>query len=258
MQEKRKKMTARRIMKMKGREKIAMVTAYTYHQARLADEAGIDAILVGDSLGMVIYGYPTTLQVTLQDMIRHTQAVANAKPRALIVTDMPIGTYEPSTRDAVISAIQLARAGAEAVKLEGGTEYTDRVKAIVQAGIPVMGHIGLTPQRHLRIGGYKQQGKTPQQERQLIQDALALQEAGAFAIVIEYTNPDVAKKITGKLEIPTICIGAGPHCDGQVLVLHDLLGITPNPPPFTKQYANLQETIKSAIKQYINDIKRIL
>ena len=250
-----KKVTARRLSRMKGRRRIVMVTAYDYPTARLVDEAGVDAILVGDSLGMVVLGMSSTLQVTLDDMIRHTSAVARARPQALVVADMPFGSYEPSPRVAVESAIALARAGAEAVKLEGGEEYADRVRSIVQAGIPVMGHIGLTPQRHLRIGGYKLRGKTPREEEQLLRDAQALEEAGAFALVIEFTRSEVARRITEKLSIPTICIGSGPHCDGQVLVIHDLLGLTPQPPPFAKRYADLSRTIVEAVRRYAEEVR---
>lgn len=248
-------MTAPRLAKMKGKTRIVMVTAYDYPTARLVDEAGVDAILVGDSLGMVVLGMDTTRTVTLEDMERHTAAVARARPRALLVADMPFGSYEPSTSKAVESAIRLARAGAEAVKLEGGEEYADRIRAIVNAGVPVMGHIGLTPQRSLRLGGYKLQGKTQSAAEQLLRDAKALEEAGAFAIVIEFTAPDTAKKITESVSVPTICIGSGPHCDGQVLVLHDLLGLTPEPPPFAKRYADLAGIIRRAVQEYAREVR---
>ena len=250
-----KKVTARRLARMKGRSRIVMVTAYSYPMARLADEAGVDAILVGDSLGMVVLGMESTLGVTLEDMIRHTAAVARARPRALVVADMPFGSYEPSVRDAVESAIALARAGAEAVKLEGGEEYADRVRAIVRAGVPVMGHIGLTPQRSLRLGGYRMQGKRDEEARQLLRDAEALVEAGVFAIVIEFTRPDVAREITRRVPVPTICIGSGPHCDGQVLVLHDLLGLTWERPPFAKAYTDLKPIIVDALRRYAEEVR---
>ncbi|MCE4620068.1 MAG: 3-methyl-2-oxobutanoate hydroxymethyltransferase, partial [Desulfurococcales archaeon] len=184
-----KKVTARRLVKKKGAEPIVMVTAYDYPTALIADEAGVDAILVGDSLAMVVLGLESTHGVSLGEMLHHIRAVARAKPRALVVGDMPFGSYEPSPRIAVESAIAMVRAGAEAVKLEGGNEYADRVREIVKAGVPVMGHIGLTPQRYLRLGGYKKQGKTKSDAERLIEDALALEEAGVFSIVIEFTVP---------------------------------------------------------------------
>jgi 3-methyl-2-oxobutanoate hydroxymethyltransferase len=250
----RKKMTAKKILKMKGKQNIVMITAYDYPTAKIVDEAGVDAILVGDSLGMVVLGYETTHHVTMEDMIRHTQAVARAKPKSLIISDMPFGSYEPSTQAAVDNAIRLARAGAEAVKLEGGEEYADRIKAIVRAGIPVMGHIGLTPQRYLRFGGYKLRGKSDQEAAQLLRDAEALVEDGVFAIVIEFTREEIAKRITERVNVPTICIGSGRYCDGQVLVFHDLLGLTDSPPPFAKQYANLREIIRSAVERYATEV----
>ncbi len=255
MQE-RKKVTARRLLKMKGKQKIVMVTAYDYHGARLADEAGVDAILVGDSLGMVVLGYSSTHQVSLEDMIRHTGAVARAKPKALVIADMPFGSYEPSSQKAVISAIELVKAGAEAVKLEGGSEYSDRVREIVKAGIPVQGHIGLTPQRYLKLGGYKLQGKTPSGAKILLEDAKALEEAGVFSIVIEFTHPEVAKKITESVSVPTICIGSGPYCDGQVLVYHDLLGLTDRTPPFAKKYVDISRIIREAIAEYAEEVRK--
>ncbi|MEB3766016.1 MAG: 3-methyl-2-oxobutanoate hydroxymethyltransferase [Desulfurococcales archaeon] len=252
----KEKVTIKHILKKKrNNEKIVMITAYDYPSALIVDEAGVDIILVGDSLGMVVLGMKSTHTVSLEDMIRHTMAVARAEPSAMIVGDMPFGTYEPSTQKAVESAIAFVKAGADAVKLEGGTEYTDRVKAIVNAGIPVMGHIGLTPQRYLRLGGYKLQGKRRQEAQELLQDALALQEAGAFSIVIEFTAEETAKMITEKLDIPTICIGSGRYCDGQVLVYHDLLGLYDHTPPFAKRYVNLKQIILDAVKEYIKDVK---
>ena len=249
------KVTVRDIVRMKGSSKIVMVTAYDYPTAKIVDSAGVDMILVGDSLAMVVLGYPTTHGVTLRDMIRHTMAVARAKPRALIVGDMPFGSYEASNSRAVRSAIAFVRAGAEAVKLEGGSEYADRVKAIVRAGIPVMGHIGLTPQRHLRYGGYRPRGRRLEEVRQLLLDAEALQEAGAFSIVIEFTAAEVAELITRRLQIPTICIGSGPHCDGQVLVLHDILGLSDHIPPFAKKYVDLKQIIMQAVSSYVREVR---
>ena len=250
-----KKVTARRLAKKKGAEPIVMVTAYDYPTALIADEAGVDAILVGDSLAMVVLGLESTHGVSLGEMLHHIRAVARAKPRALVVGDMPFGSYEPSPRVAVESAIAMVRAGAEAVKLEGGSEYADRVREIVRAGVPVMGHIGLTPQRYLRLGGYKRQGKTRSDAERLIEDALALEDAGAFSIVIEFTVPEVAKAITEKVGVPTICIGSGPYCDGQVLVFHDIVGLSRNPPPFAKKYADAYNILVEAVRAYADDVR---
>ncbi len=252
----REKVTVKDVMKMKTeKQPIVMITAYDYPSAKIVDEAGVDIILVGDSLGMVVLGMKSTHTVTLEDMLRHTMAVARAEPKAMIVGDMPFGSYEPSLEKAVESAIAFVKAGADAVKLEGGSEYTDRVKAIVNAGIPVMGHIGLTPQRYLKLGGYKLQGKRREEAKRLLEDALALQEAGAFSIVIEFTAEETAKMITEKLNIPTICIGSGRYCDGQVLVYHDLLGLYEHTPPFAKRYADLKSIILKAVKEYAEDVR---
>lgn len=250
------KVTVRKILKMKGEKRIVMVTAYDYPTAKIVDEAGVDIILVGDSLAMVVLGMESTHGVGLEEMLHHTRAVARAKPRALVVGDMPFGSYEPSARTAVESAIEFIRAGAEAVKLEGGTEYIDRVKEIVKAGIPVVGHIGMTPQRYLSFGGYKLRGKTQSEEKKIIEDAIALEEAGAFSIVIEFTKEDIARKITEKLSIPTICIGAGRYCDGQVLVFHDLTGLYKEPPPFAKKYADAYEYLLRAVERYAEEVRR--
>jgi 3-methyl-2-oxobutanoate hydroxymethyltransferase len=249
------KVTVRDIVRMKGSSRIVMVTAYDYPTARIVDSAGVDMILVGDSLAMVVLGYPTTHGARLRDMLRHTMAVARAKPRALIVGDMPFGSYEPSTSRAVRSAVAFVRAGAEAVKLEGGSEYSDRVKGIVKAGVPVMGHIGLTPQRYLKYGGYKPRGRRFEEVRQLLLDAEALQEAGAFSIVIEFTATEVAELLTRRLQIPTICIGSGPRCDGQVLVLHDILGLSDHTPPFAKKYVDLKQVIFEATSRYVKEVR---
>jgi ketopantoate hydroxymethyltransferase (EC 2.1.2.11) len=249
------KVTVRDIVRMKGSSRIVMVTAYDYPTARIVDSAGVDMILVGDSLAMVVLGYPTTHGARLRDMLRHTMAVARAKPRALIVGDMPFGSYEPSTSRAVRSAVAFVRAGAEAVKLEGGSEYSDRVKGIVKAGVPVMGHIGLTPQRYLKYGGYKPRGRRFEEVRQLLLDAEALQEAGAFSIVIEFTATEVAELLTRRLQIPTICIGSGPRCDGQVLVLHDILGLSDHTPPFVKKYVDLKQIIFEATSRYVKEVR---
>jgi len=236
--------------------KIVMITAYTYYQALIADAAGVDGILVGDSLGMVIMGYQSTLPVTLPQIVHHLKAVLNARPKALVVADMPFLSYEVSRDEAVRNAGKLIKLGADAVKVEGGTEIIDKVEAMIKAGIPVMGHIGLNPQRYLQLGGYKLRGKTVDDALKIIEDAKALEEVGVFSIVIEFTVAEVAKKVTEIVKIPTICIGSGPYCDGQVLVFHDLLGINPNPPPFAKVYVNGFELFKEAIKKYVSEVRQ--
>ncbi|RLG79259.1 MAG: 3-methyl-2-oxobutanoate hydroxymethyltransferase [Thermoprotei archaeon] len=251
-----KKIMPTDLIKMKKRgEKIVMITAYDYPTARLVDEADVDAILVGDSLGMVVLGYDSTLPVTMDEMLHHVRAVARAKPRALVIGDMPFLSYEVSRSEAVYNAGLMIKAGAEAVKVEGGIEIIDKVEAMVEAGIPVMGHVGLTPQRMLKIGGYKLMGKKVEIAEKIIEDAKALEDAGAFAVVIEFTVAEVAKIITEKLSIPTICIGSGPWCDGQVLVIHDILGLTLSPPPFAKKYVDLSKIILDAVKQYANEVR---
>ncbi len=253
----REKVTARRILKMKARrEKIVMVTAYDYPTAKLVDEAGVDAILVGDSAAMVVHGLPSTRQIGMDEMLLHVRAVARAEPRALVIGDMPFGSYEPSNTLAVENAIRFVKAGADAVKLEGGEEYAERVEEIVKAGVPVMGHIGLTPQRSLRLGGYKLQGKRRRDAERLLRDAKALEDAGVFAIVIEFTSEETARLITEEVSVPTICIGSGRYCDGQVLVFHDLVGLNRNPPPFAKKYADLAAAIVEAVSKYREDVRR--
>jgi len=252
------KITIIDLVKKKGREKIVMVTAYDYAFARLVDKAGVDAILVGDSVGMVMHGLKSTLPVSMDDMIHHVKAVAAAKPRALVIGDMPFLSYETSIEDAIRNAGLLVKAGAEAVKLEGGVEMVDRVKAIVDAGIPVMGHIGLTPQRYLRFGGYRRRGRRIEEAKRIIEDAKALEEAGVFAIVIEFTAAEVAKAITKEVSVPTICIGSGPYCDGQVLVLHDILGLYEEIPSFAKKYVDLSKIVTEAIIQYAYEVRNEL
>lgn len=250
------RVTVRTLLRMKSRgEKIVMVTAYDTPTARLVDEAGVDVILVGDSLGMVVLGLPSTLQVTMDDMVRHTAAVARAGPRAMIVGDMPFMSYEASVSEAVRNAGRLLAAGADAVKIEGGGSYSDVIRAMTRAGIPVMAHVGLTPQKHKLLGGYRLIGKRAEEAREVIEEALGAEEAGAFAVVIEFTAWEVAKKITEKLSIPTICIGSGPYCDGQVLVIHDLLGLTPSPPPFAKRYADVATVIRDAVRRYAEEVR---
>ncbi len=241
-------------MKREGR-KIVMITAYDYPTAKIVDEAGVDGILVGDSVGMVLLGYDSTLKVTMEDMLHHVKAVARANPRALVVADMPFMSYEPSNRDALENAAKFIRAGAEAVKLEGGVEIVDRVEALVKAGIPVMGHIGLNPQRIYTIGGYRYRGRTEDEAAKLVEDALALEEAGAFSIVIELVYAEVAREITRRLSIPTIGIGAGPYCDGQIIVYHDIMGLTPFKLSFVKRYAELYDVMRNAVESYVSEVR---
>jgi len=238
-------------------EKITMLTAYDYSMAKIVDRSGIDAILVGDSLGMVVQGYESTLEVTMDDMVYHCKAVARGTETAFIVGDMPFLSYHISKEEAVRNAGRLIQEGkAYAVKLEGGVDMADKVRAIVKAQIPVMGHIGLTPQSVNVFGGFKVQGKDKAQAVSVIEDAVALEKAGAFAIVLEGIPEKLAKLITEKISIPTIGIGAGRYCDGQVLVIHDLLGMySGQSPKFSKRYAALNETIQVAIENYISEVK---
>lgn len=244
------------IKKKKSGEKIVMTTAYSYYDAVLVDKAGIDGLLVGDSLGMVIMGYTSTLPVTLEEVKHHLKAVVNARPKALVVADMPFLSYEVSTSEAIRNAGELIKMGADAVKIEGGLEVHDTVQALTRAGIPVMGHVGLNPQRYLMIGGYKLRGRNVEDALSMVESAKALQDAGAFSIVIEFTTWQVAAEITDRLRVPTICIGAGPHCDGQILVIHDVLGMNPTPPPFVRKYANLYEQAAEALIRYAEDVRK--
>nr|WP_290666907.1 3-methyl-2-oxobutanoate hydroxymethyltransferase [Ardenticatena sp.] len=236
---------------------IVMVTAYDYPSALLADRAGVDVILVGDSLGMVVLGYETTEPVTMEEMLIHIRAVRRGAQRAFIVGDMPFGSYEASNEEAVRHAFRLMKEGrAHAVKLEGGRRMAERVRAIVQSGIPVMGHIGLTPQSVSALGGFRVQGRTANDALALLEDALALQEAGCFAIVLEAVPVEVAAAITERLSIPTIGIGAGNGVSGQVLVYHDLLGMFDRfTPKFVKQYANIGHAIEEALRAYANEVR---
>jgi ketopantoate hydroxymethyltransferase (EC 2.1.2.11) len=240
-----------------NQEKITMLTAYDYSMAKIVNDAGIDAILVGDSLGMVVQGYESTLEVTMNDMVYHCKAVARGAENALIVGDMPFLSYHISVEDAVRNAGRLIQEGkAHAVKLEGGIDQVDNVKAIVKAQIPVMGHIGLTPQSVNLFGGFKVQGKDITKAQKVIDDALALEAAGVFAIVLEGIPEKLATLITKKISIPTIGIGAGRYCDGQVLVIHDLLGMySGQSPKFSKRYAALNATIQEAVKSYVTEVK---
>ncbi len=255
---KSKRTTAPSIIARKNTgKKIVALTAYDYAFARILDPTGIDIILVGDSLGMVCLGYENTLPVTMEDMIAHTRSVKRGNTQALLVGDLPFMSYQVSVEQAVSNAGRLIQEGlADAVKLEGGTCEVDKVSAIVRAGIPVMGHIGLTPQSVHQMGGYPVQGKHYSSARQIKQDAKALQKAGAFSIVLEGIPGALAQEITDEIKIPTIGIGAGAHCDGQILVLHDLLGMNLDfCPKFVKQYANLGEQIQSAVENYISEVQ---
>jgi len=245
-----------RSMKEKG-EKIAMLTAYDFTMARLLDRAGIDVILVGDSLGMVVLGYETTLPVTLDMMIHHTRAVSRGAKRALIVADMPFLTFQLSIEEAMRNAGRLIQeGGAAAVKIEGGRQIVDTAKRLVDIGVPVMGHLGLTPQSVHQLGGFRPQGRDSEGAEKLMKDAQALEKAGVFGIVLESIPSDLAGRVSASLKIPTIGIGAGTLCDGQVLVSYDALGLSDGPiPPFAKQYAQLAETILSTARAYIEDVR---
>lgn len=240
----------------KNNEKISMLTAYDFTTAQLLDEAGVDSILVGDSLGMTMLGYETTLEVTMEDMLHHTKAVVRGTKRALVIGDMPFLSYHISIEDTIRNAGRFIKeAGAHAVKLEGGIEMADKIKALVAAKIPVVGHLGLTPQSVNMMGGFKVQGKSSAQAQAIIDDALALQDAGVFAIVLECVPSALAKIITEKLSIPTIGIGAGKDCDGQVLVIQDVLGMYKGlTPKFVKRYKETGEDIIEATKTYIKEI----
>lgn len=242
--------------KEKG-EKLSMLTAYDYSMASLMDSSGINGLLVGDSLGMVCLGYEDTLKVTMEDMLHHTKAVVRGAKNALVVADMPFMSYQTSVYDAVKNAGRfIQEAGAQAIKLEGGASVAEQVKAIVKAQIPVMGHLGLTPQSMNMFGGFKVQGKGVEAAQAIINDAILLEEAGAFSIVLECIPEELAKIITEKVSIPTIGIGAGKYCDGQVLVYQDMLSMYPGfKPKFVKTYGNLGEIITDSFKNYINDIQ---
>lgn len=250
------KITVPMFRERKGKEKLTMLTSYDYAFAGVVDQAGIDSILVGDSLGNVMLGYQSTIPVTVQEMIHHTKAVCRGTQRALIVIDMPFMSYHESVEQARRNAGKMIKeSGADAVKLEGGVRMREIIRALVDIEIPVMGHIGLTPQSVNRMGGYKVQGKGKEAEG-LIRDAQAVEEAGAFAVVLECVPRKLAKEITEMLAIPTIGIGAGPDCDGQVLVIHDLLGLSGGfRPKFVKKYLNMRDQIDSAVKKYIEEVR---
>jgi 3-methyl-2-oxobutanoate hydroxymethyltransferase len=238
-------------------QKITCLTAYDYPTARLLDEAGVDVILVGDSLGMVVLGHENTLSVTIDEMLHHTRAVRRGTRRALVVADMPYGSYHTDMAESLRNAMRFVKeAGAEAVKVEGGERRLELISRLTEAEIPVMGHVGLTPQSLNALGGYRVQGKTADAAEQLIRDARAVEAAGAFAVVLEAVPRELAAQITRELRIPTIGIGAGPDCDGQVLVIHDLLGLTfGQTPRFARQYANLGEIISKAVHEYCEDVR---
>jgi len=255
-----KKMTAPDLKeKKKSGRKITMLTAYDYPTALLVDRAGIDAILVGDSLGMVVLGYRDTVSVTMDEMLHHTKAVSSAVRNALVIGDMPFGSYNVSVEKAVGNANRMMKeAHADCIKLEGGRSMAPLVGAIVKAGIPVQGHIGLTPQTASSLGGFKVQGKSFEAAKSLIEDAKALEDAGCFSIVLEAIPSPIAKIITGSISIPTIGIGAGIDCDGQVLVIHDLIGLFERfTPKFVKQYAKISDDILSAVSRYKSDVENM-
>lgn len=243
-------------MKHKG-EKITMLTAYDYSMATVLDDAGIDVLLVGDSASNVMAGHETTLPITLDQMIYHTQSVVRAAKRAFIVADLPFGSYQGNSKEALVSAIRMMKeSGVHGIKLEGGTEIVDSIDRIITAGIPVMGHLGLTPQSIYKFGTYSVRARSEQEADKLKTDALALQAAGCFALVLEKIPAALAKQVTESLHIPVIGIGAGPHCDGQVLVVNDMIGLTKGfKPRFLRQYINLYDGILGAAQSYIKDVK---
>jgi 3-methyl-2-oxobutanoate hydroxymethyltransferase len=248
------KVTPEIVRGMKGRKRIPALTAYDFPSAKLLDEIGVPLILVGDSLGMVVLGYPDTTHVTLADIEHHVRAAARAHPRALLAADLPYQTYD-TPQQALESARRLVAAGAEAVKAEGGRTIIAQVRAITSAGIPFIGHLGMLPQHVLEEGGYKIKGKTDSERRGLIDDAIALSDAGAFAIVLELVKADVAQEITVRVSVPTIGIGSGPRCDGQILVTHDLIGTFPwFTPRFVKPRLNAAEQIKAAVTDWMQSL----
>lgn len=254
--DRRVSITRLKAMKKRG-ERFAMLTAYDYPSARLVEEAGVPIILVGDTLGMVVLGYDTTIPVTMDEMLHHVKAVVRGTRKAHVVADMPFMSFQAGPQDALRNAGRMLKeGGAQSVKLEGGRRLADTISLLVSSGIPVMGHIGLTPQSVNQLGGYKIQGKTPAAAVKLINDAVALEQAGAYAIVLETIPAQLGEMITQKVSIPTIGIGAGPHCDGQVQVFHDLLGLFDEfVPKHAKRYAQLGEIIKGAVSQYVAEVK---
>jgi 3-methyl-2-oxobutanoate hydroxymethyltransferase len=253
-----KRVTTHNVQAMKSRgEKIAMLTAYDYSMAKIVDDAGIDIILVGDSASNVMAGHETTLPITLDQMIYHASSVVRAATRALVVVDLPFGSYQGNSKEALSSAIRIMKeSGAHAVKLEGGVEIAESVSRILTAGIPVMGHLGLTPQSIYKFGTYTVRAKQEAEAQKLREDALKLQELGCFAVVLEKIPAALAQEVTISLQIPTIGIGAGQHCDGQVLVIHDMLGLNKGfRPRFLRQYASLYDVMNGAVQAYVSDVK---
>lgn len=253
------RITTRTVVDMKARgEKISMLTAYDYTMARIIDAAGIDIILVGDSASNVMAGHETTLPITLEQMIYHTSIVVRGAQRALVVADLPFMSYQVTAEEALVNAGRMMKeAGAHCVKLEGGAPMVPTIKKIVDAGIPVMGHLGLTPQSIYKFGTYKVRATDESEANQLLADAIALQEAGCFAVVLEKIPAKLAKQVSESLSIPTIGIGAGSACDGQVLVIHDMLGLTKEfKPRFLRRYAELQDVIDGAVRRYVDDVKQ--
>jgi 3-methyl-2-oxobutanoate hydroxymethyltransferase len=252
------KITVRSFAKLKQKkEKIAVLTAYDFYTARILDEVGLDAVLVGDSASMVFYGSPNTLPITMDQMVYHTKAVSSAVKRALVIADMPFLSYQTSVQEAITNAGRfLKEGGADAVKLEGGSEMAQTAAKVIQMGIPVMGHIGLTPQSINRFGGYMVRGKSAQEREYLLKSAKELEQAGCFSVLIESVPKDLAAEITGSLQVPTIGIGAGSGCDGQVLVVNDILGLFEDfKPKFVRRYANLAEETRKACKDFLEDVK---
>jgi len=251
-----KKLSNNDILSMKNKEKISVITSYDYWSSKICDNAGIDILLVGDSGGMVMLGYDSTIPVNMKEMLMFTKAVSSGAKRSLIVSDMPFGSYQIDLEYAVKNAIRFIKSGSDAVKLEGGIEMIDKIQAIIDVGIPVMGHIGLKPQTTKLWEGYKVQGNTALSGAKILREARELEKVGVFAIVLEMVTLEVADLISKNLKIPTIGIGSGPHCDGQVLVLHDMLNLYDKiKPRFVKNYVNLSETILNALQRYINDVK---
>ncbi|MEM7414315.1 MAG: 3-methyl-2-oxobutanoate hydroxymethyltransferase [Gemmatimonadota bacterium] len=258
MSEQRRKITIPHLLGMKERgEKISFLTAYDFPTARLEDEAGIEMILVGDSAAMCMLGHDTTLTITMNEMVTFSRAVTRGARYAFVVGDMPYMSYQPSDRDAVLNAGRLLSDGAvDAVKLEGGERMAPRVRAITEAGIPVMGHIGLTPQAHTQLGGFRSQGRTTDSALQLIRDAVAVEEAGAFSILVEAVPQEIAAAIRERLSIPVLSIGAGGDCDGQLLIVHDLLGLFEAfTPRFVRRYANLSQEMTAAFTRYRDEVR---
>ncbi len=248
--------TPKKLIELKNEgKKISFLTAYDYPTAKILDSSGIDGILVGDSVGNTVLGYKDTLPVTMEDMVHHTKPVSEAVDNALVVSDMPFGSYEGSVETAVENAGRLIKNGAEAVKLEGGREVMDRVRSILDSGVPVMGHLGFTPQKVLKFGSYKPRGTEAEEAVEILEDAIRLDEAGVFSIVLESIPSSLAKIITEKVNVPTIGIGAGEHCDGQILVVHDMLGVSNFKAKFVKRFADLQSSIEESVTDYMREVE---